>query len=443
MDYIKSKHLVGGRVRDTNKFNKHKHCIDNDTEYVCFGDELISSHSHPNKIYIIIDFLPTDSKTKTTNYKQQLLNILFNFNVDIKNIVVISNTPLTKSINKLYPNNLILSIKDTKKTYISKINQYIASFIQENITAKNISNCSVILDILAKGTLKLEQNQKLISFNGKMNNADFLNAQEIFFMLDPLYKSANVRDVTFILNSCFASFKFGGIFFDWMVNNNQINPNTNIFTSKPFIIYMYILILFLETNPKTNKSLYNSETMDYIKLNLLNIGLGDYIIYINNFREYCEPNLQLLETLINRQKTIPFKGDRYESGILSNELLNLFIETANTSSHILSHHNIDTPFKHLDLLNDLKLDLITFNQKLIKYYLEIIKSFDPLSEPSPETELLNIHFLNIFKSTEEYEFIIFLIDKSLKDIQFPFLNSINKKGMRYKQKNAITLDDLF
>ena len=440
--------LIGGRIRDINQFHRHQHCLYLDDNYICFEQDQINSSSHANKFYVILDFYPTETGEKIAFYKQQYLNILHNFNVPLSHICMISNTPIGKQLRRLYKNVAYLNMKDKNET-VHFVNRFLIDNVLEQIDRKNLTNCSIILDVIALGTIRIDAHDLLVSHTGGNEDADFLNNQEFYLMMDSLYKSNKIRDVTYIMNSCYAGFKFGGMFFDWLIKTNKFQPNSNLLFSKPLLIYVYILILYLETNPVNINCLTDVNCQKYVETNLLNLGLGNHINLIKEFKEVCNKHEVAFVNLIDRQKTNPFDTDRGALNVFSNALLNLFNEVSNDASYLLFHNYLDSPFKQLDSLKNLHVNFDEFNHMLTRYYMDILKAYirrtNNKGKLAPYMIAMGINNLGVIHAEKDLDFIMSLVNKSLSEVKHPFLVSLNGKGTRYANPDTppILLEDLF
>jgi hypothetical protein len=418
-----------------------------DGEFLCFEKELVNSNSHPNKFYVVLDFLSVEEKDKIYYYKQLYLNILYNFNVPLDNILILTKTPMPKMLKLLYGLCLELNESDDKSSVIHQVNQFLSNNIGKTITENNLSDCSVIVDVTARGTIKLSQPNQLISIDGTSSDDSFLDCSEFSRMVDCLYSNPKIRDINYVMNSCYSGFKFGGLFFNWLVKKNKFRPNSNLLTSKPLLIYFYILILFLETNPKSVDGLTNISSLDYIENNLLNLGFGHYLEFINRFKAICQEFDSSFLGLIGLQQTTPFNDDRSDMSVFSNNLLQLFNEINNDTSYMLFHSHLEGPFKQLDSLKDLKLNFGEFNEMLSKSYLELVNAYlsseKKGSIDEPAVARFGIDHFKFVQGEKDLGFILKLIKKSFEDVPFCFLTSLNRQGTRYEKTEPIVLEEIF
>ena len=437
------KSLVGGRVRDADKFAKHEHCVHRKDKFLCFEKNLINSNSEPNRFYLIIDFLEEESMDY---YKELFVNVLYNFNVPIDNIMLINNTPLTKMVKSLFSKSLTLKTTD-KTEIIGLVNQFIVQNIGKTIKDGRLSNCSIVIDVSARGTIRLREPDLLFNLTSGRDTETFLNCEELYKMLDFCYKTKEIKDISFILNNCYSSFKFGGLFLNWLKSKDKYLPNTNFVYSKPLLIHIYILILFLETNPGNIECLTDIKSIGYVVTNLVNLGLSNCTGFIDNFKLLCQTKYKKnFENLVYLQKKKLFGGDRYDKQVFSNSLLMVFNDINNTASYMLFHNNLDGPFQRLDILKNLEQTIGKFNETLSQFYLEVISKY-LLSTERPTTDItvnsLGLHHFKYATEENDIKFILDLVKQSFTDIPNCFMTNITRDGKRYGQPDLITLDQIF
>lgn len=429
--------MKGGRVRDLDKLEQYDRCIIYNNKFTCLKPSVVDSTTTANKFFVIVDFSP-DSDVEF--YKDQYVNVLLNYNVSLNNIFIITRTELSNVFAVLFKESLVLKGDMSADQIIDWVREFINESIVKKIVAENLVGVSVIIELAGSGLNSFDRSEKIVDLLG--NQDGLIDSHQFVSMFDGLYKNNAVTDVTFITNTNYSGIKFNGVFLDWLRNKGILIPNTNIFTGTPFLIYIYMLILYLETNPINHTTLNTPECIKYLQNDLVAMGLTKHIGLIDKFRVIMQQWKAPLDSLIALQQVNPFSGDWSDLDVVSNNLLMIFRQINHESSMLLFSKDIQGPFKELDNLSNLDITLREFNLKLGNYYRQLVRNTFNTIQQSEQIKILKTHKLRYNDTPENANFINELVKLSLEEVPDCFLISVNGTT-RFGSTNEIRLSEIF